>query len=175
MEVGKDAPSAEQMSDMAKLLLRRVRSVDVHIGHTPEIDRMLESKIRFELLKPIRSDDHARLADNYRKLACSISKAISENYLSLTLGIRTGNMPVLLASLSEHIMAELKLALELKFPRPAYNLRRNSVSEIQAVIDNLSKNSDPRVRTNARAIVIAALNRINLVYVQEILRTDYGQ
>ena len=107
-------------------------------------------------------------------MAGSISRTLSENYLDLTLGIRTENIQILLAPLSEHIMAELKRALESRFPMPAINLRRNSVDEIQSAIDNLMRHGDKKVSANARKIVIAALNRANLTFITEILRTEYG-
>lgn len=175
MEASRDATPAEQMSETAKTLLRRIRSTDVLIGHIHDINSLFEGTVRLELLKPIRADDHSKLANNYRKLACSVARALSENYLNLTLGIRVENFQALLASLSELMMGDVKRALELRIPLPASNLRRNSLGEIQAVVDNLKMHADRKVRDNADAIVRAALNRGNLVYVTEILETDYGQ
>ena len=175
MEASKSAVPAGQMSESAGLLLRRIRLTEARAGSMHVADRPREIMIRREMLRPVSISDYSRLAKNYRRLAISMSRALSKNYLNLTSGIGVENLPVLLANLSEHIMAELKHALELQIPMPAINLRRNSVDEILLVINELEKHENEGVRSAARKIVFDALRRTNLIYVLEILRTEFGQ
>jgi hypothetical protein len=156
-------------------LLRRIRSTGVALGRTSKANKCFKAEIMSEMLKQAGEYRYSRVCKNYRRLAKAISKVISENVLSLMLNVRAKNMQILVAHLSEHLMAETALAVESGFARPGFNLRRNSVFEIQSVIDNLERYKCKEVSENAHAIVGAALRRENLQYVTEILRTEYGQ
>ncbi len=175
MQIGKDADAAEQMNAKAKLLLHRIRGTEIAKARTKNVDVLLADAIRFELLRPIKSGDCSRLALDYRKLTHGISRTLAEGYLDLTLGMRVDNLKEILGRLSVQLIDEVRRAIESKIPRPAINLRRNSMDEIEAAAENLRRDTDEKVRAHADKIVIAALRYGDLARVVHILRTEYGK
>ncbi len=103
--------------------------------------------------------------ERFDELALSFSRLIAVHYRD-----GRGRQPervdrelrTTLPHLAGHLMAELELHMEAKFARPANNLCKVSVFDIQTKLGTLESHADKVVRDHARTIVYAALHAGNL-------------